>query len=826
MTADAQPLVDACAAHAMDDASTSSSESDSDDPPTVDAVDATDAADVAEGVGGVDAAEVVVQPSGVADVPAAPEMADAPPTAATPTALAKEDAGATPVAEPPPGDAAPTKRLFLEFTATQSEPAFESVFLQSGGALAAAAARGTTDFAVSGSTTSVVSELDGGFGQVVRIELPPETYSLSNTEECTIVASNHTKLLVTNIRSGAAINGSVVSGVAGLGAPFLSRLLRQPTAVVPLKYSNSHAHSSVLAISEIKILDDSGRRHAIHFESDDKADAVQEAAENLMAGWSEAAWKLRRETLVFEESPSLTKTLVACPSGINNSGYDLMHNVLESPHPIVSLATLESLMKHVIGINLDFDDERIAGFLDATKTRGLVAAQQASVVASSLSMVVAHLMNYKSDGVVIMSPSAGTNVASESWLREAARSAECADDCDKGAMTAMALVDQCINASEDALEALPYVRAVHNSVVPYYTPMLCVVAASSGEASGGGGEGGGVAGHALTVWMPSLDVLSGLETGSKRTINGVAVISSEQSSKVAEARLKALFDPEVVSTLPTAERDVLLNGKTAAGVLQAFKTSETPHVLKTLMVEGTTPALSTMHSEGEQAVADAEHARRDEIALKKVGPTIGRAVRQLHTSGFVLDLVEANLPPSSPLWSAPGPRELDAAVSQLVFAKTSNITSELSKAGASPKQAVQGNYNLVPLVTVDKQSAEVLDFASFKADADVMPPRVLSENKLSKFKSKNLQASLASLEALHKHLQSLPETAVETHGVSFVLAYATLTGNVAAVDHFCDRIKAVAADGVVDALSVSGLMVDHDGKEAGKVVVVTVGVPV
>ena len=59
-----------------------------------------------------------------------------------------------------------------------------------------------------------------------------------------------------------------------------------------------------------------------------------------------------------------------------------------------------------------------------------------------------------------------------------------------------------------------------------------------------------------------------------------------------------------------------------------------------------------------------------------------------------------------------------------------------------------------------------------------------------------------------------------------MLAYNALVNNPLAVEHFCSQIKRVAVSGTVDALDIDGLAVTHEGKSAGKFVVINACIPI
>lgn len=111
-----------------------------------------------------------------------------------------------------------TRRFFLEFEATQAEPELEKIFLAQGGALTGAAARSTTDFAVSGSTTSVWHMLSDTTSTTVRIPISADVISEPKDMLNTVEMDHRVKLLACGSRLGASINGSLGSLISGQGA--------------------------------------------------------------------------------------------------------------------------------------------------------------------------------------------------------------------------------------------------------------------------------------------------------------------------------------------------------------------------------------------------------------------------------------------------------------------------------------------------------------------------------------------------------------------------------------------------------------------------------
>ena len=262
--------------------------------------------------------------------------------------------------------------------------------------------------------------------------------------------------------------------------------------------------------SDVHVIDTAtGEEVDVEFTDDDPARAsLLEKAEALVDEWAMAAWNLR-ERVVYKLSPTLTKSVAKVPVGVNARGYDLVHNVLDQQFPF-SMASLNSLFEHAIGVELEYDEAEMEQMKDATRAPGMRAAGWAQTVAAACSTAVCFLVAYRADGRTVMNASGSAFEPTESWLRTAMRTPLEANDCDGSALLVVSMLQTAVDASDADLEALPYVRAVKHAVFPYYTYGVAVVAASGAEASGGGG-GEHVAGHALALLVPTLGFLAALD---------------------------------------------------------------------------------------------------------------------------------------------------------------------------------------------------------------------------------------------------------------------------------------------------------------------------
>jgi len=721
-----------------------------------------------------------------------------------------------------------TRSLFrpIILLCLQAEPPLESIFLGSGGAIAAAAARGITDFALSGSQHSTPTRLSDEYNTVVRVPVPTDMVGANPDKPMTADFDNRTKLLVSGSRAGAGINGSLVTTVAGQGAVYLPNLFRASTGStqVPLTYANWQAHSSVVAAANVRLVDDAGRRYNVHFNENPQRDQALKAAEAVLGQWANGAWQMRQTSLRYPLSPTLTKAVARVPCGINDSGYNLVHNICE-PRVSYSWQTINSMMENAVQVDLEFIPEDIAQFIGDTKLPGKKAASWGRTLAASLSMLGNLLVSYRADGRTRITPEGSDVAAAESWLDQAPRSPDEGNDCDGSGILIASIARACAQAPRDVLEQFEYINAAKNMIVPHYTIGVSVLGASSAEASSGGGGGAHVAGHAAAIMVPTLDLLVALEKGAGAMVGGSPVLAPDTRGPILEARFKAMFSDETIAGLPEDEQPELKDWASAKALHMELG-------LSAYGLEGTTPASPILYATGDAATSAAANAAKDDIAFKKASPNVGRSIKILHQGGanpqsphkFYHDFVEFNLGKSHPLWVNPEVRKLGAAMTQVVFGREpSRINNTIEAAGATPRDLVANTYSAVPLVTTNDETATLIDYASEQAALDIMAPRPPT-TQLSPFLSKQLGRSMDALSSLDEALKGNHDA--DGHTVAYMIAYSTLVNNPLGVEHLCARLRAVAATGMVDSLDVHGLAQDANGAEAGKMVVINALIPV
>lgn len=729
-------------------------------------------------------------------------------------------------------------RLFLEFDAIQSEPPFERIFLSSGGSISSAASRHCTDFALTGASTSSKTYLTDKFATSVRVELNPDHFTINDDTPMTATVSNRFKLLATTTRLGSAINGSIVTSVAGQGAAYLSSLLRSgaSAASVPLKYGKWASHSAVVGVSGFRLVDDENRHYNINFKKDTQHDSILKNAEKVLEVWADGSFKMRKSSFVYKPSPALTKTVAKVPVGINDSGYAPLHDFGPANRHGYSYSTIDSLFEQGVQADLEFVQEDVEQFLQDTSKPGLLAAQNGGrSVSAAVSLIANALIPYRADGRTAIMPNGSSSVSSEFWNFERAKSKLGGDDCDASAGLGLGILEAAAKAPAEVRAKYKFLNAVHNVLNPFYTIGLSVLGASSAEASGGGGGKGGsgksahVAGHAVTLIIPTIDVLGALEKGSKQTLGGKPVVDDDMQSTIAQARFESVFSAESIQSLSEEDRAMLSSWDAAKKHLEDGNLN-----VEAFACEGTTPASPILFRSGEAGEIANQTAAADKKAFKKVGPTIGRSVKILHSGEngdhhFYRDFVELTLSRDHPLWASHATREVGAASTQFVFSRHDGLSGShpVVEAGASPKEVATRSYALVPLVVADKTTSDILDYASMHAEHDSMPVGQTMHETLSAFQTSQLEKSLGYLDDLNQTLRRRMDTSsvsevseANTHAIAHVVSVSSLVNNPNGIQHLAKTIEQNAVSGVVDVVPIRGLLVDANGNDAARLVLI------
>ena len=446
--------------------------------------------------------------------------------------------------------------FYLEVTLSRLEAPLEDVALAGGVSLDAASARGTTHISISGSptaTTTATTVFLTTKPQTVRIPVP--TSEIEQPQGDQFKMKDSSRLLFTSERVAASVLGTVCTTMSGQGSVHLDELLasdKLAVGAVGLKYPNWEELSAAIGVRDPRVIHVGEKEGEIkvHFDKDTKFDTAQtDALADLEALFAEA-WSLR-ESVVYTKAPTLTKSVMRTPVGINGSGYDIAAAVVAKPFSH-STEALEDLLKSAIMTELGGSQGDMSMFLSENLT-SVDRARWAGVVASSLSTAAASVIPYRADGRTVLLPNNELkHYSTESWMAEPVRPFG-ADDCDGSAAwvtSAVSHVGNVMLSDIDAKNKFPTLYGVHRSLA-HYKVGIAILGAKAVSADAVGGETSGIAGHAQVLLLPKVHVLDALHRGTASNIrkkdgDGVAsevpVLSpSHDRDEVANFRFRAEY---------------------------------------------------------------------------------------------------------------------------------------------------------------------------------------------------------------------------------------------------------------------------------------------
>jgi len=721
--------------------------------------------------------------------------------------------------------------LYLRFNVSILQPNYALLFHQMGGSIGAAAGEWATDFSLTGSATATVAMLKRNKVQEVTIKVPSKKIKYDKNGNYFILP-DELRLDVSTSRIGPGINGGLVSTVVGQGSEHVITIMTEAShAQIPFTYSSWGAYSSSIAVSEVRFvsLPDYDRPESV------STVAFQKRGEQLsnaiarsvveVSKYAEQAFNLRQH-IVYPKSEGLTKTVFKETVGVGGSGYSLLHDAVERGSPF-DLKTLNSLFQ--TGITAIVGDTTT--FMSDTDRPGSKAAKSAFVVASATSLVVNFLVAYRADGRNFVSDKGPDFGSSESWLRQENRDCLEGNDCDGAGLLAVGILNTAADMSEEDKSSgkYPYLNAVSNVVNPFYQVGLSVLGAVTAEASSltpsSDGEKGAVhtvAGHAIAVMLPSMDLLQGVHKSMSKTLeNGNTLQPTKyDSSTHGKYRFDAIFTKNVKDRLP-AEDNVRLD--TWESALANYDSLN----LEPFAVEGTTPASPVMYMKNtEERTAAESHSKRDAMVFAMAGPNVFRSIKSLHIGGsssghphqFYEDLVEITFRRTSPLYSDNALRQHGIGASQFVLCKNHTESDKVSTAGATPMDIVHKNVLLVPIVNCNREMAEILDVGSVTAGEDVVAPRANGPLILTKYQTACLNLSMSHIEKLRDTMAAKEATthttsdAYTSHTVRYITAFSTLVYNSNGVAQFCSTMSKMATKGSVKITPIEGLAVAFGDK--------------
>lgn len=715
------------------------------------------------------------------------------------------------------------QKVFFKCDASINAPNYTEMFMQSGGKIDAMAARWESDFSLSGSKMSVPLRFQGKNTSPLSIEIPDDKYEFE--EKQVITLSSHMRLNAMTLRTGAAINGTLATSLSAESSDFLYDILKEKSHYqMGMTYKTFVAHVSSLAFSNARIVsvnaEGTETPYKPKFEklADGTLKMLEDAAE-LTEEYVKQGYGVRQAVL-YEPSPMLHKTVFSEIVGINGRGYNLLHNIMDR-EGFMSLETLNSLYETAIASECLQEKADIQAFRSATDRPGLTAAMEARKVASATSLIVNMLMSYRADGRNIVTPTGASFAAVENWNNSVPRSCIETNDCDGLALLAVAMIRSTLKLTPEQLQNpnYEYLRSVRNVIFPHYQLALSVIGATAAEANSADHMHKTVAGHAITVLIPTMSFLRALSKTVPKKIgkDGSTQYPDDHHDSIIKARFDAMYPTEVVQHLPTNERYLLSKWDTAQHEFTQ---------LQALAIEGTTPASSVLYIKNPELRAEVtREAEKDKRVFSMAAPNVFRSIKVLHVGGsvsrsthvFYSDLVELTFAPDFPLYTDSFLRDKTAAASQYVL--TTDINGEnIVQAGCTPKELVEEEYGAFPLISLGARAAHILDGASALSKMDIVPPRASKPLQLDVYQSQSLAQSMEHIEDLERVLSTRIATNIvkeNHHCVAYVCAFNTLVHNPKAVDQFVNTMKKIAVSGVVDKKIIPGLAHDVDHNEVG-----------
>lgn len=724
--------------------------------------------------------------------------------------------------------------LKLRFDASVKSPPFTQIFMETGGQIESMALRWESDMSLTGSKTSTVVRFKEVETVPVSIDVPLDRVLFDIEGKARIPPDM--RINVMTQRMAAAINGTLATSLSGESSDHLfNALSAHGHYQMGQHYKSFRSFSAVMAISNVRLVmvDTDGDETRVQWKlkkADDETSKKLQAAAKLVEEYVRAGYAMR-QALVYKPAPMLHKTVYSEVVGIDSQGYNLLHNITNR-EAYLSLETLNKLYEMAVSCELSQDSREINKFLSFTDRPGLVAAMNAGTIASATSLIVNILMSYRADGVNIVTPNGSGFAPVENWNASVPRSALEVNDCDGLTMLAIALIKSTLKLTPEQLgnKEYKYLRAVRNAIFPHYQLALSVIGASAAEATSADETHAAVAGHAITVLVPTMSFLRALsKTTEKRAgKDGPFVCPPHLVNAVNDARFAALYPLSTRDELPSNENDLLANWGTAQHEFTQ---------LKAFAIEGTTPASSNLYLVNpERRESARKQAELDKKVFASASPNVFRSIKVMHVGGssaasthtFYSELVELTFDNEFPLYVSAELRQMGLAASQFVLTPVSR-EDEITEAGVSPQKLVMEEYGAVPLVKLNTIASTVLDDASRVAKLDIVPPREVGPTQLDEFQSESLEKSMRHVNDLQAFLSELAkknEIGENHHCVAYICAFNTLVHNPDAVEEFLKTVKTVAVSGVVDMKVIPGLATNHKGEDVGVFVHVDIYAPV
>ena len=751
----------------------------------------------------------------------------------------------------------------LRISAQKSEVNLAKQFLAKGGTLGGAASRGNTSFALSHAEhhdTFLLTDTNH------TIDLPISEKLLSASRRAFaeetggamhinakvgphVLLSDRTRLNVVSTRTGAAINGTLVSTLAGTASVKLLDLFSTVAAnevaegasgnaprpevaftQIPIRYPNWESINATLGVCGpqiIRVGSDGAETQvsALFFTPQVQSDRIAKV-QPILKSIYDSAWQMTKDT-VFAPEPNLHKSVVSeRDAGFDMSSYSLAAAANDTPPPLrpeVAEAVLASaLAQELPGTHLQMLADLSVPSLKATVRYG-------KEIATALSGVAAYAMPYRVDGTPADTPDGLKMFQSESWPVQAnVDFGRLADDCDGQASLAKQFIEQAwsIKISGVSMDAMPNMRAVANSLGAHYVQGMTVLAANAGHADAADATTKKIAGHAIITALPKVSFGMAMQRGAKAKLNGKFVVDPKFERAVTGARWEQLYPKWLLDEMPADERTMLESQDSARQIHQA---STAGYGLQPLSVEGTTFASSQLY---EHDVQKREDRMNEFVAAKSsleaFSPNILRVFKTLDVCetgehAFYYAMVEQSFSVNHGLMTSGPLRSMNAACCHVRHVQVSPA-GDVTGTGASPKQLATGEFALVPLWTAGTEDGAIIAEAHAEAMSNTLPMRGAPISVNSDIFHKNME-TLRGIDHFF-HEQGKAEYSSFPHQA--IVSFASLVGNVNALSDIAAVLKSAPhVHGEIYGLDnvIKGLATDENGEDLGRYIVIEVDLP-
>ena len=663
--------------------------------------------------------------------------------------------------------------LFVELVLSKVESDLESAGLDGGVSLDAAAGRGHTHVAVTGSETAE-SFFITDVPQRVRLPLPGS--NILKDSGTSITLSNDTRLVLSVDRLAASVAGVVTTSLAGQGSAFIDDLTGDdktlPRGAVGVRFAGWDDLAASVGVRDVRVVQAEsetaqGQQLQVHFAGEKvngrSLQTEQAEVKSEVKKIYNESWQLR-EQVVFSKAPTLTKSIMRVPVGMAGTGYDLSVSVVAKPAAQTERA-LEDMLRSAIMSELAGEQADFARFLSK---EGVESAKWAGVVMSALSTSSAWLIPYKGDERTVVLPRGKLKAFStESWLAEPTRIGM-ADDCDGSAAWITSAVYQIekLFGEGGSREAYPTLHAAWRALAMYKVG-IAVLSAHAGKASDADGARGAIAGHAQVLALPKLHLLEALGGDEELTA----------------ARRELLFK-NMVLRIPSEELRDMMRGDL----------DDAMRALPGVAGEGTGAANSQLWEVDESLRAEKIATEtRVKAAFKAISPSQAVPLRDLNVGPggshkFYDEFVEFITD-----WTM-----LDSPVLQARGEATAHfVLGRGDSAGATPEQVATGKYIATPLWKADKKRADMLSRAAERVTRNTLP--MGTPLRLSAKQEDNLATSLGLLADLDERLRAREaDTGIQRNAVNAtsirdeiraIVPFASLLNNPTGVANLADLMQ-------------------------------------